>query len=78
MKIEVYGPGCSRCQAVEKAVHDALAELGMAADVEKVTDMAKIVDAGIMMTPGLSINGKVKCGGRVPGVEEIKKWIKEG
>ena len=77
MKIEVYGPGCHRCVQVEKAAKDALRELNVSADVEKITDMAKIVEAGIMPTPGLRINGKVKCCGRIPKVEEVKKWIEE-
>ena len=77
MKIEVFGPGCYRCQQVEKAVKDALAELNVAAEVVKVADMAKIVEAGIMPTPGLRIDGKICCCGRVPKTEEIKKWIEE-
>lgn len=75
MKIEVFGPGCYRCQQVEKAVKDALAGLGIKADVEKVTDMAKIVEAGIVPTPGLRIEGKIVCMGRVPKAKEVKKWI---
>ena len=77
MKIEVYGPGCPRCVQVEKVVKDALVELNISADVEKVKDMAKIVEAGIMPTPGLRVNGKVKCCGRVPKVGEVKGWIEE-
>ncbi len=77
MKIEVFGPGCHRCQEVEKAVKGALSELNIPADVEKVKDITKIVDAGIMQTPGLRINGKIKCFGRIPKLEEIKKWIAE-
>ena len=77
MKIEVYGPGCHRCQQVEKVVTDAITELNIPADVEKITDMAKIVEAGIMPTPGLRINGKVKCCGRIPKMEEVKAWIEE-
>jgi len=77
MKIEIFGPGCYRCQQVEKAVKDALLELNISADVEKVKDMGKIVEAGIMQTPGLRIDGKVKCFGRVPKTEEVKKWISE-
>ena len=77
MKIEVFGPGCHRCQNVEKAVKGALSELNISADVEKVNDITKIVNAGIMQTPGLRINGKMKCTGRIPKVEEIKKWISE-
>ena len=77
MKIEVFGPGCYRCVQVEKAAKDALAELNVSVDVEKVTDVVKIVEAGIMPTPGLRINGKVKCCGRIPNVKEVKKWIEE-
>jgi len=77
MKIEVFGPGCYRCQQVEKAVRDALSELNISADIEKVKDMAKIVEAGIMLTPGLRIEGKVVCSGRIPKVEEVKKWIEK-
>ena len=77
MKIEIFGPGCHRCAEVEKAVKNVLSELNIVADVEKVKDVAKIVDAGIMQTPGLRINGKIKCFGHVPKVEEIKKWISE-
>ena len=77
MKIEVFGPGCYRCVQVEKAVKNALAELNMTAEVEKVTDMAEIVEAGIMPTPGLRIDNKVYCCGRIPSVDEVKKWIKE-
>lgn len=77
MRIEIFGPGCHRCHQVEKTVKDALSELNVTVDVEKVSDMGKIVDAGIMQTPGLSINGKVKCSGRIPKIEEIKRWIEE-
>ncbi len=75
MKIEIFGPGCYRCQEVEKTVKSALSELNISADVEKVNDMAKIVEAGIIETPGLRIDGKVKCFGRIPKIEEVKKWI---
>lgn len=77
MKIEIFGPGCPRCVEVEKAVKSALSELNMDADIEKIKDIAGIVDAGIMQTPGLRVNGKIKCVGRVPGSGEIKKWITE-
>jgi len=77
MKIEIFGPGCHRCQEVEKAVRDALKELAIVADVEKVKDIARVVEAGIMQTPGLRINGKIKCYGRIPKVEEVKQWLDE-
>jgi len=77
MKIEIFGPGCHRCHDVEKCVSKAVSESGVEAEIEKVKDMGKIVDAGIMQTPGLKINGKIKCSGRVPNIEEVKKWITE-
>ncbi|MBP7056669.1 MAG: TM0996/MTH895 family glutaredoxin-like protein [Candidatus Omnitrophica bacterium] len=77
MKIEVFGPGCPKCVKLEQTVRDAVASTGMIADVEKVKDVMKIAEAGIMMMPGLRINGKVKCTGRIPNPEEIKKWIEE-
>jgi len=77
MEIKVLGTGCARCKALEQNVMNALAELGLAADVEKVTDINKITDYGVMMTPGLVVNSKLKASGRVPGKEEIKKWLQE-
>ena len=77
MKIKILGPGCRNCEKLEKETFNALAELGVAADIEKVSDMEKIMEHDIMMTPGLVINEKVKVFGRVPRKEEIKKWIQE-
>lgn len=77
MKIEILGPGCHRCVELERSVKSVVAELNVAADVEKVKDIAKIIEAGIMQTPGLRINGKIKSFGRIPKPEEIKKWVEE-
>ena len=77
MKIKVLGPGCQNCEKLEQETVNALAELDVAADIEKITDMNKIMEHDIMMTPGLVINGKVKVYGRVPKKEEVKKWIQE-
>ncbi|MFC1479927.1 thioredoxin family protein [Candidatus Omnitrophota bacterium] len=77
MKIEVFGPGCSKCEQLEKAVKEALSELNVTVEVEKVKDMGRIVEAGIMMPPGLRINGELKSTGKVPKIDEIKKWIEE-
>jgi len=76
MEIKVLGTGCPKCQEVEKRVKNALAELNVAADVEKVTDIKKIMAFGILATPGLVINSKVKSSGRIPRPEEIKDWIR--
>jgi small redox-active disulfide protein 2 len=78
MEIKILGPGCPRCQEVEKRTINALAELKVAADVEKITDIKKIMAYGILSTPGLVINGKVKSSGRIPRPEEIKAWVQEG
>ena len=77
MEIKVLGPGCPKCGEVEKRVINALAELKVAAAVEKITDIKVMMSYGILATPGLVINGKVKCAGRVPRLEEIKAWIQE-
>lgn len=77
MEIKVLGPGCARCESLEKEVINALAELDVAADVKKVKDIQEIMSYRIMSTPGLVINGKVKVFGRVPRRDEIKKYIQE-
>jgi small redox-active disulfide protein 2 len=78
MDIKVLGPGCPKCGEVEKRVKNALAELNVAGDVEKITDIKKIMAYGILATPGLVIDGRVKCSGRIPRLEEIKAWVQEG
>lgn len=77
MKIKVLGPGCRNCVKLEQEVINVLAELDVAADVEKITDMNKIMEHDILMTPGLVVDDKVKVFGRVPRKDEIKKWIQE-
>jgi small redox-active disulfide protein 2 len=77
MEIKILGVGCPRCKEVEKRVMDVLAETGVAADVDKVTDIKKFAQMGILSTPGLVINGKVKAQGKIPSKEEVKKWLDE-
>jgi small redox-active disulfide protein 2 len=77
MEIRILGPGCPRCGELEKRTINALAELNVGADVQKVTDIRKIAEYKIFSTPGLVINGKVKSSGRIPSQEEIKRWIQE-
>jgi len=77
MEIKILGPGCPRCSEVERRTINALAQMNIAADVEKISDIQKIVPYRIMATPGLVIEGKVKCAGRIPSVDEIKTWIRE-
>jgi len=77
MKIEILGGGCPKCKALAANVEKALAELGKQAEISKVTNLNEIMSYGVMMTPGLVVDGKVKAAGNVLTVEEIKKLIKE-
>jgi small redox-active disulfide protein 2 len=75
MKVEILGPGCARCRATEENVRKALVELGVEAEVEHVTDLLEFAKRGVLLTPGVLIDGAVRSSGRVPTVEEIKKWL---
>jgi small redox-active disulfide protein 2 len=75
MEIKILGPGCSRCKTLEKEVINTLAELNIVADVSKVEDIVKIMEYGIMHTPGLLINGKVIMSGRIPSPSEVKEIL---
>ncbi len=75
MEIKVLGPGCPKCQQTEKVVKEAVAEAGISAEVEKVTDMMKIAGFGVFGTPAVVVNGEVKSVGKIPKKDEIKKWL---
>jgi small redox-active disulfide protein 2 len=75
--IKVLGSGCSNCKKVEAISREAVAELGTEAVIEKVTDMAAIYAYPIMATPGLVINEKLVCAGRIPNKTEVTGWIKQ-
>ena len=77
MDIKVLGPGCANCTKLEQEVINALAELDLAASVEKITDMNEIINYGVLTTPGLVIDGELKMSGKVPSREELKKIISE-
>ena len=77
MNIKVLGSGCKKCKDVYDAVKEVINGLNVNATVEKVENVADIVDYGVMVTPGLVINGKVKVSGKVPSKEDIKKMINE-
>jgi len=77
MKIEVLGPGCTNCKKLEQDVHNALAELKIEAEVVKVTDIKEFAKYGILMTPGLVINGKIYSSGKLPVAATLKRWIEE-
>ena len=75
MKIQVLGTGCPKCKKLAANAEEAAKELGLDVEIEKVTDIDKIIDFGVMSTPSLAIDGKVVVVGKVPSVEEIKKLL---
>ncbi|HHV27835.1 thioredoxin family protein [Anaerosalibacter bizertensis] len=75
MKIKILGTGCRKCNKLEENTKRAVAELGVDASIEKVEDIKKIVEYGVMSTPALVVDEEVKFSGRVPKVEEIKKHL---
>lgn len=77
MKIEILGMGCPKCKLLTANAEAALKELGVKAEIVKVTDIDKITEYGVMMTPALAINGKVKAAGKVLSADDIKKIISQ-
>ena len=75
MKIEILGTGCAKCKALEENTKKAIAEAGIFAQVEKVEDIVKIMDYGVMSTPALVIDGEVKSTGKLLNSEEIKTYF---
>lgn len=75
LTVKVYGSGCKGCQTLHQNVIDALAVMNIAANVEYITDLQKVMEAGIMSMPVLSVNEKVVSSGKILGIAEIKKII---
>lgn len=75
MKIKVLGPGCARCHQVEKTTQEVIQELGIDAEIEYVKDLKKIMEYPILTTPGLVIDEKLVCSGRVPSKTEVSTYI---
>ena len=75
MKLQILGKGCAKCVALGEHAEAAARALGLNYELEKVTDMNAIIDAGVMTTPALAVDGTVKSAGRVLSVEEIKKLL---
>lgn len=72
MKVKVYGTGCPKCKKLYEEVKKVVE------DVEYITEIDKIIEAGIMSTPALVVNDQVVCVGRIPSEEEIKEYIEDG
>ena len=75
LTIKVYGSGCKGCKTLHQNVIDALAETNIAADLQYITDMQKIMETGVMSLPALAVNEKIVSSGKVLSVAEIRKFL---
>ncbi|MCX5835098.1 MAG: MTH895/ArsE family thioredoxin-like protein [Deltaproteobacteria bacterium] len=75
MKIQVCGPGCARCNATEKNVIEACAQMNLPAEITHVHDMLKYATLGIRVTPAVVVDGRIVVSGKIPTVEELKKIL---
>jgi len=78
MEIRVLGPGCARCSTTRKLIAEVIEELGVEASLVQVTDLMEITKYDLMSTPGVVIDGKVVCSGKVPSRGEVRSWISGG
>jgi len=74
-KIEILGAGCPKCRQLAANAEEAARDLGIEYELEKVTDINEIMEFGVMMTPGIAVDGQVKASGKVSSVAEIKSWL---
>jgi len=75
MKLQILGTGCSRCKTLTTRVEEAVKDLGIIAEIEKIEDIEEIVKFGVMSTPALALDGKILFAGRVPTTREIGELI---
>ena len=78
MKIEILGMGCPKCKKLYENAQTAAKELNLQADIVKIESMEQIVQHGVMITPALVVDGKIKVAGSVPEVAKIKEWLAQG
>ncbi len=74
-RIQVFGPGCQKCQVLYERTKQAVEEIGRPCQIEKITDIERIVSFGVMSTPALVVDGAVKLQGRVPTVAQLKEIL---
>ncbi|KEJ94073.1 thioredoxin family protein [Sulfitobacter pseudonitzschiae] len=73
--IKVYGPGCKRCDATEAMIREAATSLSIEVEIEKITDPRSIAMAGVMSTPGISVDGKLVHAGGLPDAVKLEGWL---
>ena len=76
MEIKILGPGCAKCRQTETVVKEAVAEAGVAAHIEKVTDLMEIAGYGVLGTPAVVVDGQVKSVGKIPKKQDVESWLK--
>ena len=76
LSIKILGPGCANCRKLEEIAREAVAALGVAAEIDKVTDMQQIIAYDVLKTPGLVINEKLVSSGRIPTPQSVAEWIR--
>lgn len=76
IEIKVLGPGCPNCIKLEAMCHEVVAELGIEAKIEKITNVNRFSDLGVWLTPGIIINGIVKLQGKMPTKSTLMGWVK--
>ncbi|MCX5786515.1 MAG: thioredoxin family protein [Elusimicrobia bacterium] len=77
VKIQILGMGCAKCNKLYAAAEAAAKDLGIEYEMEKIDDIDRITEMGVMMTPALAVNSEVKFAGRVPPAADLKKIISE-
>jgi small redox-active disulfide protein 2 len=77
MNIKILGSGCANCKKLQAVTEEVVKTMGVTVTIEKVEDMKVIMGYGVMRTPAIVINEKVKAFGRIPGKDEIKKYIQD-
>jgi len=75
MQLAVIGPGCERCKLLAQLTEQAAQELGVPYELKKVTELKEMMSFGVMLTPALAVDGRVRLSGKVPSVAEIKKFL---
>ena len=76
-KIQILGTGCAKCNRLSAATQEAAESLGLECEIEKVTDMMRFADFGVMITPALVVDGEVTVSGRVPPLDELKRILQD-